>query len=815
MCARADLRRRWRSFFAVAALIAVAGSVVLTAYAGAERTDSAYPRYLRATHSADFLIATEASGTTQTNEFYRSVEALPQVERGGILFGPSLISVSASGAADLSNEDFVQTMASEDGKAGYTIGASRMLAGRMPRPDRPFEALVNRALATERHLNVGSRLAMYPVPTDANAAAYTDIARRERPLTFTITGIGVSADEIVPIAPNDGLPTLFLTPAYYRAHHSPAETNFDGVEVRLRPGTDVQAFRAAVTRASRAYKHLGGLFVGDLALHQARTERAIHPEALALQLFDLFVAIGAALAIGQVLWREVQLAAADHPTLRAMGFDQRQLMGAAIFRLVPPIVVGGALAVAGALAGSLLMPIGAARLAEPDPGLSLGYAVLGAGFGAIVVIFAAIATVAAWAVTRPRSGSSAGAERPMVRAWRGAAPLSRAGLRPSAVNGLRMAFESGRGRAAVPVRSALVGTVMAVAAVVGALTFGANLGRLASTPSLFGVTWDVGLDAQFQAISRAQAMAVDHQLPGVLGISGGSYGDDVSLDGHIVPAIGIDRLKGSVSPTIVQGHQPTRPGQVALGAETMRELHTEIGASVTLVSGSRSRHLRVVGEVVLPSFGRGSFTPTDLGEGAVTTASVVGQPPAGRGHYNFVLLRFARADRVAGTRAVTQIAHHLGCPADECLMNTQRLLPTDVKSYDRVKATPLYLAGILALLGAAMVAHALVTSVRRRRRDLALLKTLGFTTRQLATTVAWQASAFALVGLAFGFPAGVALGHWLWSVFANQIGIPTSSVFPLAALLVVPGTLLLANVVAALPGRAAARTRAALVLHTD
>jgi hypothetical protein len=219
----------------------------------------------------------------------------------------------------------------------------------MPRPDRPFEALANRTLATRRHLHVGSRFSMYPVSSEISVAAVARVVRRERPDIFTITGIGVSADEIVPIAPNDGLPTLFLTPAYYRAHHSLSETNFDGVYVQLRAGADRSAFRNAVTRASRTYKapnDLGGLFIGDLALHQARTERAIHPDSLALELFALFVALGAVLAIGQVLSREVQLATADHPTLRALGFDRRQLVGAVLLPLTFPILIGAALSVA-------------------------------------------------------------------------------------------------------------------------------------------------------------------------------------------------------------------------------------------------------------------------------------------------------------------------------------------------------------------------------------------------------------------------------------------------------------------------------------
>ena len=61
-------------------------------------------------------------------------------------------------------------------------------------------------------------------------------------------------------------------------------------------------------------------------------------------------------------------------------------------------------------------------------------------------------------------------------------------------------------------------------------------------------------------------------------------------------------------------------------------------------------------------------------------------------------------------------------------MTPRAMLPTDVKSYEGVKATPLYLAGILSFFGAAMIGHALVTSVRRRRRERALLKTLGLST---------------------------------------------------------------------------------------
>ena len=110
----------------------------------------------------------------------------------------------------------------------------------------------------------------------------------------------------------------------------------------------------------------------------------------------------------------------------------------------------------------------------------------------------------------------------------------------------------------------------------------------------------------------------------------------------------------------------------------------------------------------------------------------------------------------------------------------------------------------------------LAASVRRRRRDLALLKALGFTRPQLAVTIAWQASIAALVGIIVGVPVGIALGRWLWDLFARGIYVvPVSSVPVVEVVVVALGALVLANLVAAIPGRMAARTPTALVLRAE
>jgi ABC-type lipoprotein release transport system permease subunit len=142
--------------------------------------------------------------------------------------------------------------------------------------------------------------------------------------------------------------------------------------------------------------------------------------------------------------------------------------------------------------------------------------------------------------------------------------------------------------------------------------------------------------------------------------------------------------------------------------------------------------------------------------------------------------------------------------------------PSDLADLERVGGLPSVVAGLMGVMALATFVHTLVTSVRRRRRDLAVLKVLGFVRRQVLATVSWQSSALALAALLLGLPLGVAAGRWTWSLFARELGVPPEPATPvLAILLLVPCTFLLANVVAAVPGRLAARTRPATVLRTE
>ena len=97
-----------------------------------------------------------------------------------------------------------------------------------------------------------------------------------------------------------------------------------------------------------------------------------------------------------------------------------------------------------------------------------------------------------------------------------------------------------------------------------------------------------------------------------------------------------------------------------------------------------------------------------------------------------------------------------------------------------------------------------------------MLKTLGFTGRQLASSVAWQAVFAVAIGTLVGVPLGIVCGRWLWDLFAEQIqAVPAPTVPLMDISAVCLGALLLALLVSAIPGRIAARTPTALLLRAE
>ena len=142
------------------------------------------------------------------------------------------------------------------------------------------------------------------------------------------------------------------------------------------------------------------------------------------------------------------------------------------------------------------------------------------------------------------------------------------------------------------------------------------------------------------------------------------------------------------------------------------------------------------------------------------------------------------------------------------------LLPSDVNNLRQVESIPRTLAIVLAALALVVLLHALVATTRGRRRDLAVLRTLGFRRRQLSATIAWQATTIAAMGVIAGGCLGLVAGRLVWSGLARRIGVVDAPTVPVGLLLLIAAVaLVVGNLAAAVPGRRAGRVRPAAVLR--
>ncbi len=136
------------------------------------------------------------------------------------------------------------------------------------------------------------------------------------------------------------------------------------------------------------------------------------------------------------------------------------------------------------------------------------------------------------------------------------------------------------------------------------------------------------------------------------------------------------------------------------------------------------------------------------------------------------------------------------------------LAPTSLVNFGEAVNFPLIFGAMLAVFGAATLAHLLVVSVSSRRREVGLLKVVGFVNRQVVSTVSWQATTLALVGVVVGVPLGLVIGRTVWNAFANNLGVVPIAVVPLlVTVAIIAGVIVAANVIAIAPALAAARSK--------
>jgi ABC-type lipoprotein release transport system permease subunit len=791
---RAELRSRWRSWLTLAVLAGLAGGLVIAIAAGAKRGDSAVARWRDATQTMHVWVGRGKVWGLEAD--FSRIERLPQVTQSVRSVDVAFWGRTDGGRPVTVNEVYLN--ASIDGPDG-SANRPKMLAGRAPDPSRAEEILVDSRASEVYDLRVGSTVtARFTTERELARIAQTgehdaraDPSTAGRGVLLTLRVVGIRAD----LTSEDTLPLISMSPGFYRTYGRGVGAWYEYTGVRLEHGdADLDAFRASVERIA------GGKPVGFYPKWNlvSKLQSSIHLQAQALWVLAALAALVSLLLVGQALAARIAIDSSEHPLLRSLGMTGPQLFVLGLARVIPLSLIAGALAAGIAVALSPLAPIGVARTAEPDPGLAVDHAVVAAGCAATVALMLVAALMPVWRASRPRVMQH-GPRRSAAAAF-----FARAGLSPSCASGVRMALEPGRGRNAVPVRTTLLAAVVGVAAVGATLTITASADHLLGTPRLYGHDWDAVIGNGTGAKYSERLVARLRADRSIAKLAGGTV-DEAQIEGKPTGVIGMDAIRGSLFPTVLEGRAPSAPGEILVGTKTAGDLGTEIGDEVEGRIGDRASAFRVVGRGVLPEVGTAGAAPLALGEGVAIPFEALRRlhPEAER---NILFLGLAPgAPRGATLERLTR----------EVSAALPRR-PVDVGNWGRVSGFPYLLAALIAAAVAAILGHALITSIRRRRRDLAVLKTLGFERRDVLATVAWQATTVAAIGLLVGLPLGIGLGRFAWNLLATELGVVSEPVAPVSSgLLVIPATLLLANLVALLPGRVAAATPPASVLRTE
>jgi hypothetical protein len=792
---RAGLRQDWRSPLVLALITGLMGSLVLVSLAGARRTDTAVPRFLAWSGPTEGQVAGVPFATLGR------IGRLPGVaysERDAFM----LIAASPAGRRAAGRPGQVLTLALIDNPPQ---ARAIIVAGRRPSPSRADEVMINESAARILRAHVGSVVQLRGFRPDQVMPVLNNQVLHP---TVTLPDVRVTAIIRTPTdlsdsgAPSDviftGTGTLYLTAAFYDRFGGPVGS-IPGLAFHLNRGlAGLPAFRAAVNRLAggRAQIELGS----DDATAAAAARRGTSLQAQALLLFGIIVALAMLVIVGQSIARLAHTTAADFPVLRALGSRPGQLVAVALAPGAVVAAAGMALAIPAAYALSVFTPVGVARRAEISPGFSFDAPILLGGAVLLALLLTARAALTARRVAwRPADATVAGRDPgSRIARW-----MARRGFPAPAVTGIRLAFEPGSGRTAVPVRSAILGTVLALAAIIAALVFGASLAHVVGDPRLVGWNWDVAVGNPHSGDTAAQTIPRLRADPDVAGLTATTLGGGV-IGGQDVPVVGLQTLHGHVAPPLLAGRLPRGPGEIALSGGELRALHRSVGGLVSAGTTRGVVALRITGQVVLsPEI---TNEQVKLGSGGVMTLAGAGTLSRAPIPVNVYLVRLRHPGDPAAMARLKREFPGVVLPA---------VPPPEVREVQGVNGLPLALASVLTLLAAGTIAHTLVTSVRRRRRDLAILKALGFVGRQVRASVAWQATAIAGAGLIVGLPLGAAAGRWAWTALAQAFAIEPVPIVSAGLLLAAPAVLVLANAVAAIPARTAARTRPGVVLRAE
>lgn len=780
---RADARRAWPSWLVLGLLVGLAGGTVMGAAAGARRTESAYARLYEETNApdAELEIACQAisladacpsladavaafraqPGVLDAAGFLRSY--VPITDAGGRAVQPG-------GDPCYGGAGVLTVMTPLDDRVGRDILGIRLLEGRLPDDSRADEAVISPIIAKEHGVEVGDRLLTYFDSEDCqDPDTWSDVAE------LTVVGIGFDALEVPPKSIGYYGQSLHTSAAF-------AETHVGyGFQLILRLDHDT-----TVSDLQQADGLPEFTVVTDVQREVTEPiEAGTGSDANALWVLTAVAAIASACVIGPATGRHRRSLVGDEPQLVAIGWARREraLRGAAHVLVIWGIAC--TVAVAMVVVSSTQTPVGDARAIEPTAGVAVDVAVLAIG---VVALLLAI-TAGLVRLSGPR-----GVRQPRPRNARLVKLAVDAGMHPARVLGVRVGIEPDRRD--VPVRSSLLAVGIGAAAVVGVLVFTASAQHLRDTPANRGVVWD---DAVFvpEELDEAEVAEQAESWPEVHTAGTASFNArplKLGPSGQVTVLFVTSARGDDVTMRVVSGRAPIAEDELLVNPRLAADLDLEVGERVEVavsrdflspeelnaLIGAPTVSFEIVGTGAVPLSG-GFFTSS----AAMTLDGYVSLFPADHSIAVAPSLDFLLINRRPGVdaEALVERLATAGVPYRPEGFDLEAFLE-GIVSVDATstESVPDLLGLLMVVTSAGVLLYGLAVAISGSRRELAIVRALGFDRRLLRRTARWVGGTHAITVVALALPVGVLAGRTAWRAYETTLGVAPADRVPVAEL---------------------------------
>jgi putative ABC transport system permease protein len=767
----ADLRRR-KVQTAVIALVVFLSSLTATlALTLLVETDAPFDRAFNQVQGAHLFVTFDASRVTESQ-----VQATRSLAAVSAAAGPWVLTPASIAFPD--GRTRVIPVAGRD-QAGGAVDRLTLDAGRFVQ--RRGEVVLSRQLSDETGLGVGDSLA------PGNDSPLPSLR-----VVGVATGLGSEAAAWVVPGQLPPTPTAQVPQQYLMAY-------------RLRQAStaaQITSAIAAISASVPADAVIDSSNYLDAKLNADRTTAVMIPFLLA---FSGFALLASVLIIANLVGGAVIAGTREIGILKSVGFTPSQVIRVFAGQMLIPAGVGCLLGVpAGVLLSQPFLSDTAHAFGLPRTfGIAPGADLL----GLLVILLVVIATTVLASLRAGHQSAAAAIAAGTAPSSGGGARLARlAGRLPSS-----RALTLGLGESfARPVRSAM--TVAAILIGVATVTFALGLHE-----SLMMVASALTRDRQVQVqvyreavgksssgngLSEEQATALIAAQPGTARFVGVGHAD-VSIPGagHPVPVFAYRGDASWLGYQMIHGRWFAAAGEAVAPTAFFTRTGHHLADAITASVYGRPVRITLVGEIF------------DQQADNVILRTGIGTLPGRTAIWNYEIQLRSGTDPARYAAAIESAG-----PGLSARINRENGIDTAFLLINSVLAG---LALVLALIASAGVFNTVVLNIREKARDIAILKAIGMTPRQVVAMVLASMAVLGILGAVVGIPVGIVLHRNILIVMgqiATSTGIPDAffRVFGPALLLCLAAAgIVIAMLGALLPAQWAARARVTEVLQTE